>query len=386
MDLLRRCLVLALLLIASSRFLPAQGTEGGAVEWPSYGGDAGGSRYSPLTEINRGNVSQLKPTWEYHTGDLPGANGEPKTAFETTPIVAFGTMYLSTPFNRIVALDPESGKERWVFDPRIDLRTPYPETLINRGVTLWTDVGRNEESPCYHRIFIATIDARLFAVDAATGRSCSEFGKGGQIDLTKGIPNIRRRGEYQETSAPAVIDDLIVVGSSVADNDRVDSPSGVVRAFRARTGALQWSWNPIPENIGPTGAGNAWSTISVDAERGLVFVPTGSASPDYHGHKRPGENRWANSVVALSAKSGELVWGFQLVHHDLWDYDTAPQPVLATLHRGGAETPVVIQGSKTGNLFVFNRETGQPVFGVEERPVPQSDAQDEETWPTQPFP
>src|SRR5262249_41936334 len=163
----------------------------------------------------------------------------------------------------IVALDPESGKERWAFDPKIDLRTPYSESLINRGVTLWTDVRGNEDSACYRRVFIATIDARLFAVDVATGQPCSEFVEGGQTDLTKGIPNIRRRGEYQETSAPAVIDDLIVVGSSVADNDRVDSPSGVVRAFAARTGALRWRWNPIPADIAPTGAGNAWSTISV---------------------------------------------------------------------------------------------------------------------------
>jgi MFS family permease len=169
----------------------------------------------------------------------------------------------------------------------------------------------------------------------------------GAIDLTRGIPNIKRRGEYQETSAAAVIADLVVVGSSIADNDRVDSPSGAVRAFDARSGSLRWSWNPLPESLAPTGAGNAWSTISVDAERGLVFVPTGSASPDYHGFKRPGDNKWANSVVALSATTGALVWGFQLLHHDLWD--TAPQPVLATLRRNGVATPVVIQGNKTGS-------------------------------------
>src|SRR5262249_7138393 len=161
------------------------------------------------------------------------------------------------------------------------------------------------------------------------GRPCTDFGSGGQIDLTWGIPNIKRRGEYQETSPLAVAEDLVIIGSSVADNDRVDCPSGVVRAFDARTGNLRWSWHPLPETISPTGAGNAWAMISVDARRELVFVPTGSASPDYHGLKRPGDNKWANSVVALSARTGELVWGFQLVHHDLWDYDTASQPVLA---------------------------------------------------------
>jgi quinoprotein glucose dehydrogenase len=361
--------------------------DGPLADWPYYGGDAGGSRYSPLTEINRTNVTQLKVAWEYHTGDLSdGSGGRRASAFETTPIVVHGTIYFSTPFNRVIALDPETGREKWSFDPKIDLGTPYSEGLINRGVTLWTDPSGAESDVCGRRIFLATIDARLFALDAMSGRPCANFGVNGQIDLTRGVPNITRRGEYEETSAPAVTADLVIVGSSIADNDRVDSPSGVVRAFDARTGELRWSWNPIPDNLAPTGAGNAWSTISVDAERDLVFVPTGSASPDYHGLKRPGDNRWANSVVALSAKTGALVWGFQLVHHDLWDYDTAPQPVLATVRRNGVDTPVVIQGNKTGNLYVLERQTGKPIFGVEERPVPKSDVDDLETSPTQPFP
>jgi quinoprotein glucose dehydrogenase len=183
-----------------------------------------------------------------------------------------------------------------------------------------------------------------------------------------------------------VVGDLVIVGSSIADNDRVNSPDGAVRAFDARSGALRWSWHPLLASLAPTGAGNVWSTISVDAARGLVFLPTGSASPDYHGFKRPGDNKWANSVVALKAETGELVWGFQLVHHDLWDYDTAAQPVLGTLDRNGAKTPVVIAGNKTGHLFVLNRETGKPVFGVEERPVPKGDAEGEDASPTQPFP
>jgi quinoprotein glucose dehydrogenase len=349
---------------ATAQISVPQSSDGTFADWPYYGGDPGGSRYSPLAQINRTNVAQLKVAWEYHTGDVSdGSGGRRASAFETTPIVAYGTMYFSTPFNRIIAHDPETGKEKWSFDPKIDLRTPYSEGLINRGVTLWTDPSSVQSDACGRRIFLATIDARLFALDAASGRPCANFGVNGQIDLTRGIPNITRRGEYQETSAPAVMADLVIVGSSIADNDRVDSPSGVVRAFDARTGEMRWSWNPIPESLAPTGAGNAWSMISVDAERNLVFVPTGAASPDYHGFKRPGDNRWANSVVALSAKTGTLVWGFQLVHHDLWDYDTAPQPVLATLRRNGVETPVVIQGNKTGNLYVLDRETGRPILG-----------------------
>jgi quinoprotein glucose dehydrogenase len=379
----------ALLLIAAVHVKrsKAQPTAGTTADWPYYGGDAGGSRYSPLTQIDRSNVAQLKIAWEYHTGDVSyGSDNRRKSEFETTPIVVSGTMYLTTPFNRVVALDPETGREKWSFDPKIDLHAPYSEGLVNRGVTSWIDAARGEGDACHQRIFLATIDARLFALDAAAGQPCADFGAGGQIDLTRGVANIARRGEYEETSAPAIAGDLVVVGSSIADNDRVDSPSGQVRAFDARTGSFRWSWKPIPESIAPTGAGNAWSTISVDNERGLVFVPTTSASPDYHGLKRPGDNKRADSVVALSAKTGEMVWGFQLVHHDLWDYDTAAQPVLATLDRNGVETPVVIAGNKTGNLFVLNRWTGTPIFGVEERAVPKSDAEGEEASPTQPLP
>lgn len=371
----------------AGRVAGAELGDGPIADWPYYAGDAGGSRFSPLTQIKKSNVAQLKIAWEYHTGDISdGSGGRSKSAFETTPIVIGGTMYFTTPFNRVIALDPETGAEQWSFDPKIDLHRRYSEGLINRGVSYWADTAADRKDACRRRIFLATIDARLFALDAATGQICSTFGTGGSVDLTQGISNIKRRGEYEETSAPAIVDDLVIVGSSIADNDRVDSPSGVVRAFDARTGMLRWSWNPLPENLVPTGAGNAWSALSVDVQRGLVFVPTGSASPDYHGFKRPGDNKWADSVVALSAKTGKLVWGFQLVHHDLWDYDTASQPVLGTLKRGGAEAPVVIQGNKTGSLFVLHRETGKPVFGVEERPVPKSDAEGEDVSSTQPFP
>ena len=357
------------------------------VEWAAYGNDAGGMRYSPLAQIDRDNVAKLKVAWEYHTGDISDGTKYPrKSEFESTPIFVDGTLYLTTAFNRVVALDPVSGKERWTFDPKINLGTKYSEGLMNRGVATWLDANHNPGAECRRRIFLTTIDARLIVIDAASGRPCKDFGNGGEIDLTQGIVNITRKGEYEETSPPAIIDDLVVVGSSIADNDRVDSPDGVVRAFDARTGKLCWRWEPIPESLAPTGAGNAWSGISVDAARDLVFIPTGAPSPDYHGAKRPGDDKWANSVVALRGKDGSFVWGFQLVHHDLWDYDTAPQPVLATLHRNGSDVSVVIQGNKTGNLFVLERETGVPVFKVEERAVPQSDADEEKTSPTQPFP
>jgi quinoprotein glucose dehydrogenase len=356
-------------------------------EWPNYGNDPGGMRYSPLCQINRGNVSQLKVAWVYHTGDISDGTIYPrKSEFESTAIFVDGALYLTSAFNRIVALDPTSGTERWSFDPKIPLGSKYSEGLVNRGVSSWLDTRREPGASCRRRIFLATIDARLISVDALSGKPCADFGNAGEVDLTRGIAHIIRKGEYEETSPPAIIDDLVVVGSSIADNDRVDSPDGMVRAFDARTGTLRWQWEPIPTSLAPTGAGNSWSMISVDPALDLVFVPTGAPSPDYHGAKRPGDDKWANSVVALRGKDGSFVWGFQLVHHDLWDYDTAPQPVLASLRRSGLNILVVIQGNKTGNLFVLHRETGVPVFKVEERAVPRSDVDQETTSPTQPFP
>jgi quinoprotein glucose dehydrogenase len=369
---------------------------GSGDDWPYYGHDAGGMRYSPLAQINRGNVATLKVAWTFHVGDISDGSGHKKrSGLETTPILVDGTLYLTSGFNRVFALDPETGKQRWVYDPMIELAGDYGDGLINRGVAAWLDPARAGEKPCRRRIFETTLDARLFALDGATGVPCLDFGNRGQIslrDVARYIP-----GNYHMTSPPAVIDDVVVVGSAIDDNSRVDMPSGVVRAFDARTGALRWKWEPLPPNesesapqgakkIWRTGAGNAWSVMVVDRERDLVFVPTGSASPDYYGGLRPGDDKWSDSVVALRGKTGEFVWGFQLVHHDLWDYDSASPPLLATLQHDGKTVPVVIQGNKTGFLYVLNRDTGTPVFPVEERPVPQTDVPGEVTSPTQPFP
>lgn len=367
-------------------------------DWPYYGHDAGGMRYSPLAQINRDNVTRLKVVWTFHTGDISNGKLESRrSGLETTPILVDGTLFLTTAFNRVIALDPETGKQRWAFDPMIDTVEPYGDGLINRGVATWLDPQRANGKPCHRRIFEATLDARLIALDAADGGPCLDFGNRGQVslrDVARYIP-----AQYHMTSPPAVIDDIVVVGSAIDDNSRVDMPSGVVRAFDARTGALRWKWEPIPPNdpadaASPpiqgktwrTGAGNAWSIIVVDPGRDLVFVPTGSASPDYYGGLRPGDDKWADSVVALRAKTGELAWGFQLVHHNLWDYDTASSPLLTTVQHDGKNIPVVVQGNKTGFLYVLNRDTGVPVFPVEEHPVPQTDVPGEVTSPTQPFP
>ena len=364
--------------------------------WPYYGHDAGGMRYSPLTQINRDNVSTLKVAWTFHTGDISEASGRRKrSGFETTPLLVDGTLYLTTAFNRIIALDPEAGQQRWAYNPKIELDGDYGDGLVNRGVATWLDATRAKDKPCRRRIFESAQDARLVAVDAATGTPCADFGKGGQVSLHDVLQY--DPGWYHMTSPPAIIDDLVVVGSAIDDNHRVDMAGGVVRAYDARSGALRWSWDPLPAN--PTalaaegktpswrsGAGNAWSIMAVDAERHLLFVPTGSASPDYYGGLRLGDDKWANSVVALRGKTGELVWGFQLVHHDLWDFDSASPPLLTTLHLDGKDVPVVIQGNKSGLLYVLNRDTGKPVLPVEERPVPKSDVPGEVASPTQPFP
>ncbi len=370
-------------------------------DWPAYGNDPGGMRYSPLRQIDAANVAKLRVAWTFHTHDVSdGSQGRRRSGQETTPILVDGTLYLTTAFNRVIALDPATGAQRWAFDPQIDLSWSYGDGLINRGVATWLDRSHSTKQPCRRRIYEATLDARLLALDAATGKPCADFGHDGEVRLGD-VPGYESRnlgehlqGWYHMTSPPAVIDDLVIVGSAIDDNNRADMPSGVVRAFDARTGALRWSWDPIPPNPQPaasgakwnTGAANAWSVMAVDPSRDLVFIPTGSASPDYYGGLRPGDDKWANSVVALHAKTGKLAWGFQLVHHDLWDYDSAAPPLLATIQRDGKDIPVVVQGNKTGFLYVLNRDTGVPVFPVEERPVPKSDVPGEVASPTQPFP
>jgi quinoprotein glucose dehydrogenase len=356
-------------------------------DWPVYGHDPGGMRYSPLKEINRDNVGQLQVAWTFHTGDISKGGGDQgRSGFECTPILVDGTLYITTGFNRVIALDPATGRQLWAYDPFVDLTSGYGDGLINRGVSTWLDPERPAGKPCHRRLFEATLDARLIALDSATGKPCEDFGEDGQLSL-RNVPRYIG-GWYHMTSPPAVIDGLVVVGSAIDDNARAEMPGGVVRAFDARTGALRWRWDPIPPDTSTwhSGAGNAWSIMAVDPQRHLVFVPTGSASPDYYGGMRPGDDKWADSVVALRAETGAMAWGFQLVHHNLWDYDTASPPLLATIDHEGRKTPVVIQGNKTGFLYVLNRDTGAPVFPVEERPVPQSDVPGEVTSATQPFP
>jgi quinoprotein glucose dehydrogenase len=384
--------VVALLAIAST--LPAGAQLSG--DWPAYGRDAFGSRYSPLTEINRGNVEKLTMAWSHHTGDT--ARTRKPTKFEATPLVVDGVMYLSTPFARAIALDPATGHELWTYDGRSDHGGDWGD-FANRGVSTWLDPAAPAGARCRRRIYLGTIDARIIALDARTGGICTDFGDQGTVYLKRGLHNSPYYAEeYELTSPPAVINGMIVTGSAVADNNRTNAASGEVRAYDARTGTQRWSWDPVPrDSTDPawstwrgamahsTGAANAWSVIAADSARDLVFVPTGSASPDYYGGERTGDNRYANSIVALRASTGKVVWHFQTVHHDLWDYDNASPPALVTITRNGRRIDVVLQATKSGQLFVLDRDTGTPVFPVEERPVPQSPIYGERASPTQPF-
>jgi quinoprotein glucose dehydrogenase len=377
-------------------------SSGGIADWPQYGRNQEGTRYTPLDQINRDNVAYLRKAWEYHTGDFSdGSDGRPETTFQATPILVDGVLYLATVYGRVIALNPETGAELWNYDPRIDATVKRGE-YANRGVTYWRAADPVQGRACERRILVATVDARLIALDAARGTPCPDFGRAGQVDLSRGADlgtyqaNTR---EYGVTSPPVVLGDLVVVGSAIGDNRAATLERGIVRAFDARTGALRWLWDPIPrqpadpafrtwahQSARRTGAANVWAQLSVDAARDLVFVPTSSPSPDYYGGERLGSNAYADSVVALRGSSGKLVWHYQIVHHNIWDYDLPAQPSLITVRKDGRDIPAVAQATKMGFLFLLHRETGEPIFPVEERPVPRSDVPGEQSWPTQPFP
>ena len=352
--------------------------------WPTYGNDPGGTRYSPAKQINRDNVGQLQVAWSYRTGAFPHDEElDHKATFEATPILVEGKLFLSTPYNQVIALNAQTGAKIWEFDPKLEHPYGFSE-VTSRGVSAWRDAASKAGKVCALRIFIGTLDARLIALDGETGKPCTDFGISGEVDLKADVI-IRDPGDYQITSAPAIAKDLVITGSSEGDNRAVTLERGIVRAFDARTGKLRWTWDPIApwayQSAPRTGAGNAWSTLSVDTQRDLVFIPTGSASPDYYGGLRKGDNKWANSVVALKASTGDFVWGFQVVHHDLWDRDVASQPTLFEWKDG---TPAIAIMTKMGRVFVLNRLNGKPLLPVEERAAPRSDIEGEESWPTQP--
>jgi glucose dehydrogenase len=378
--------LLALAALGASGQPPAEAPPDAAAEWRAYGHDAGGMRYSPLDEITRANVSRLAPAWTYHTGETPSGGKEP-APFEATPIVAHGVLFFSTPSGRVIALDAERGTERWIFDPKV-VTEGQPR---HRGVAYWEDArGRDR------RIIVGTEDGRLIALDARTGQPATGFGRGGTVRIRDSAGAFAGQ-DYALRSPAAIYRDLAIVGSSVPEWP-ARGPSGDVRAFDVRTGALVWRFHTVPaagEAGHETWAGeswrdrtgaNVWSMMSVDEARGLVYLPIGSPAYDFYGGDRPGQNLYGNSIVALDAATGRRVWHFQLVHHDLWDFDPPAQPVLLPMRRNGARVDAVVQVTKMGLVFAFDRATGAPVFPIEERKVPPSEIPGESAWPTQPFP
>jgi quinoprotein glucose dehydrogenase len=399
---MKKSLIVTMFLCATLDAFAADGVG----SWPVYGGDPGGSHYSTLGQITRHNLDKLEIAWEYHTGDSSDLReNAPPSSFLATPLLHNNTLYFCSGFSRAFALNADTGEERWVFDSKPDMRSTA--TAKCRGVALWHDSGSVSGTglatpACQSRVFMGTLDSRLVAIDADTGKACQDFGDKGFVDLSNGMGEILDY-EMTMTSPPVVINDLVIQGAMVRDNQRIDSPGGVIRAWDARTGELRWAFDPVepgtpsPQVLGApagqryhNGTPNSWSITSTDPERNLVFVPFGGAGLDFVGGHRRGQGfdlgYYANSVVALNALTGEVMWHFQTVHHDLWDYDVASPPLLIDIKKNGESIPALVQATKIGHLFILHRETGEPLYPVEERPVPQTTVPGEYSSPTQPFP
>ena len=373
----------------------------GAEDWPTYAGQEGGTRYSPLVQINRDNVDQLEVAWEYHTGALekyPQLNWA--IGFQATPILlpkeAGQHLVVCSPWNEVIALDPTTGKERWRFDPKIS-PVPFAGRFNCRGVTYWHDEEADQAGACAYRIVIATNDRKLWAIDAKQGTPCEGFGTKGSVDVTPIIKELKPANQLpgmQLLSPVAIVNGVVIIGGTANKFRDVSSMNGAIRGFDARTGELKWVFDTLirepkdsPEASDESvGGANTWINMSWDSERDLVFIPTASAAPNFYGANRPGNNRYANSVVALRASTGELVWHYQVLHHDIWDWDAPTNPILAEITKDGEKIPVVVQLTKMGMVFVFHRETGEPYFDIEERPVPTDGMPGDQVSPTQPFP
>ncbi|WP_156680463.1 membrane-bound PQQ-dependent dehydrogenase, glucose/quinate/shikimate family [Sphingomonas profundi] len=352
-------------------------------DWQHYGNTIAGTRFSPASQITPGNVAGLERAWTYRTGIKQSRMG-----FETTPLMVNDTLYLCTPNNVIVALDPDTGARRWQYDPKVNA----PPTGTCRGVSYYR--VPNATGPCAERILTATTDARLLAVDATTGAPCSGFGTGGAVDLRVGMGRVDK-GYYYVSSAPAIVRGNVILGGWVLDGQYVGEPSGVIRGFDAVTGQFAWAWDmerpddhglPPPGKTYSHGTPNSWGPISADEVLGLVYLPMGNSTPDYWGgHRSATSEKFTDAVVALDAATGHLRWSFQTARHDLWDYDVAGQPTLIDLPLGGRTVPALAQATKRGELFLLDRRTGTPLKKVEDRPVPQGAAPGDFTAPTQPF-
>ncbi|MGR1216673.1 glucose/quinate/shikimate family membrane-bound PQQ-dependent dehydrogenase [Metapseudomonas otitidis] len=372
-----------------------------AGDWQAYGRSNAGDRYSPLDQITPENVDQLELAWSYRTGDLPGPDDPQETTAENTPLKANGLLYVCTPHSQVIALDPDSGREIWRFDPKISTQDADSfkgwAHMTCRGVAYHQQDTPSSGQRCERRLFLPTADTRLMALDADDGKPCEAFGDKGSIDLTRGIGSFTPGG-YYSTSPPGVSRDLVIIGGHVTDNVSEDEPSGVIRAYDVRDGHLVWNWDPgRPDDTAPLAEGrtytrnspNMWSVMSLDEELGLLYLPMGNQTPDQWGGRRtPASETYSAGVTALEIATGKVRWTFQMTHHDLWDMDVGGQPTLVDLpgqKPGDAPRPALIASTKQGSLYVLDRRTGQPIVPVKETPVPQGAAKGDFTAPTQPM-
>ena len=371
---------------------------GNGDDWTGTGGDPGGSQWSPLAAINRGNVAGLKVAWTHRSGDFLEAGqageGTMGTNLEQTPVVIGSTLYYCTPFDRVFALDAATGRQRWVFDPRKPIAgSPaiFSDAMKQkhcRGVAYWRDATATPGSLCAERIYRALGDRAIVALDTRTGRPCPGFGAPNRHAGFVSHKDFDPRGEgpVSASSPPIVIGDVLVAATGARDS-LVDAADGIVRGFDARDGRMLWEFDPIPaEHAHETGAANVWTLLSGDPMRKLVFLATTEPSPDYYGGGRKFDIPYANAVVAVSTETGKVVWHYQIVHHDVFDYDLPTHPTLVTIRKDGQRRDVVIQATKMGTLFVLDRDTGKPVFPIDEVPVPASRVPGEKLSPTQPMP
>jgi quinoprotein glucose dehydrogenase len=361
-------------------------------EWHAYGRTQHGMRYSPLAQLTPSNVDRLEKVWHFNTGDLRRPGDPDETTYEVTPLKIDDSLYVCTPHNFVIALDADTGEERWRFDPQVPDSTNR-QHLTCRGLSYHvSDVSVGEQA-CQQRLFMPTADARLIALDANTGRVCPGFGSNGAVNLWANMPNVKE-GFYYSTSPPVVANNLVIVGGAVNDNVSTTEPSGVIRAYDVITGELRWNWDPgNPERTEPIAEGetysestpNSWSISSADEALGLLYVPLGNEVPDQWGGNR-GENteRFSSSIVALDLNTGELRWVFQTVHHDLWDMDVPAQPSLVDIDTPNGPVPALVAPTKQGDIYVLDRRTGEPILPVREVPAPQGAAEGDWTAPTQP--
>ncbi|WP_313113203.1 glucose/quinate/shikimate family membrane-bound PQQ-dependent dehydrogenase [Pseudescherichia sp.] len=384
-------------LVTANEDVPVQPVAKGSqqTDWKHWGNTTHGDRFAALDQINKQNVNQLEVAWTAHTGDIPQSNGS-GAEDQNTPLQVGDTLFVCTPYSKVLALDVDSGKEKW----RYDSKATAPNWQRCRGLGYYEDaqavpVPAAQPAACARRLFLPTTDARLIAINADNGQPCADFGDNGAVDLSIGMGEVKP-GYYQQTSTPLVAGNVVVVGGRVADNYSTGEPPGVVRAYDVHTGKLAWAWdpgNPAITGLPPEGqtytrgTPNVWSAMSYDARLNLVYLPTGNATPDFFAGERTAlDDKYSSSIVAVDATTGQVRWHYQTTHHDLWDFDLPAQPLLYDLPDGkGGTTPVLVQTSKQGMIFMLNRETGEPVAKVEERPVPAGNVEGERYSPTQPY-